>query len=89
MFFFYFHQGGSIGRDPLDDSGAFGPGGQGGPGNNSDYRIYSRISREILEKISVRFYSFDLYTGHRKSVYYTGWNHDYRLLYHVSRKDVN
>ncbi len=27
------------------------------------YRIYSRISREILDKIKTKFYQFDLYEG--------------------------
>ncbi len=30
------------------------------------YRIYSRISREILDKIQPKFYQFDLYPGHKK-----------------------
>ncbi len=30
------------------------------------YRIYSRISREILDKIWPKFYQFDLYTGLKK-----------------------
>ncbi len=32
----------------------------------TSYRIYSRISREILDKIRPKFYLFDLYTGHKK-----------------------
>ncbi len=30
------------------------------------YRVYSRISREILDKIWQKFYLFDLYAGHKK-----------------------
>ena len=34
-------------------------------GENS-YRIYSRISREILDEFWAVFSSFDLYAGHKK-----------------------
>ncbi len=30
-----------------------------------DYRIYSRISREILDRFCTNFFQFDLYTGQR------------------------
>ncbi len=32
-----------------------------------NYRIYSRISREILDKFRPIFFQFDLYTGHKTS----------------------
>ncbi len=32
----------------------------------AEYRIYSRISREILDVFSDNFLQFDLYTGHKK-----------------------
>ncbi len=32
----------------------------------SEYRIFSRISLEILDKIWPKFYQFDLYTGHKQ-----------------------
>ncbi len=32
------------------------------------YRIYSRISREILDKFRSIFFQFDLYAGHKKSL---------------------
>ncbi len=30
------------------------------------YRIYSRISREILDILDDNFFQFDLYAGHKK-----------------------
>ncbi len=33
-----------------------------------NYRIYSRISWEILDKFSQIFFQFDLYSGHEKSL---------------------
>jgi hypothetical protein len=34
-----------------------------GLGGQANYRIYSRISREILDKILPKFYQFNLYVG--------------------------
>jgi hypothetical protein len=36
------------------------------------YRIYSRISREILDTFWHLFFEFDLYTGHKTWLHYLG-----------------